>query len=75
MGFPGGSDDKESACSAGDPCSIPGSERFPWRRRWLLTPVFMPGEFHGQKNLVGYRPWGLISILQSILAFYNEQNQ
>ena len=25
MGFPGGSDDKESACSAGDPGSIPGS--------------------------------------------------
>ena len=27
--FPGGSDDKESACNAGDPDSIPGSERFP----------------------------------------------
>ena len=29
MGFPGGSDDKESACNAGDPCSIPESGRFP----------------------------------------------
>ena len=29
MGFPGGSDGKESACSAGDPGSIPGSERSP----------------------------------------------
>ena len=29
MGFPGGSDGKESACNAGDPGSIPGSGRFP----------------------------------------------
>ena len=29
MGFPGGSDDKASACNAGDPCSIPGSGRSP----------------------------------------------
>ena len=29
LGFPGGSDGKESACNAGDPCSIPGSGRFP----------------------------------------------
>ena len=28
-GFPGGSDGKESACNAGDPASIPGSERSP----------------------------------------------
>ena len=24
----------------------------------LPTPVFLPGEFHGQRSLVGYRPWG-----------------
>ena len=30
----GGSDDKESACNAGDPGSIRGSGRFPWRRKW-----------------------------------------
>ena len=29
-----------------------------WRRKWLPTPVFLPGEFHGQKSLVGYSPWG-----------------
>ena len=29
MGFPGGSDSKESTCNAGDPDSIPGSERSP----------------------------------------------
>ena len=29
----------------------------PWRRAWLPTPVPLPGEFHGQRNLVGYSPW------------------
>ena len=30
----------------------------PQRRKWQPTPVFLPGEFHGQRNLVGYSPWG-----------------
>ena len=28
----------------------------PWRRAWQHTPVFLPGESHGQKSLVGYSP-------------------
>jgi len=32
MGFPGGSDSKESACNAGDPSSIPGLGRSPGER-------------------------------------------
>ena len=32
--------------------------KIPWRREWLPTPVFLPGEFHGQRSLVGYSPWG-----------------
>ena len=48
---------KESACNAGDLGSIPGSGRSPWRREWLPTPVFFPGEFHGQRSLAGYSPW------------------
>ena len=30
----------------------------PWRRAWQSTPVFLPGESHGQRSLVGYSPWG-----------------
>jgi len=26
----------------------------PWRREWLHTPVFFPGEFHGERSLAGY---------------------
>ena len=55
--FPGGSDDKESACNVGDLGSIPGSG-IPWRREWQPTPVFLPGESHGQRSLVGYSPRG-----------------
>ena len=28
-----------------------------WRRKWQPTPVFMPGESHGQRGLVVYSPW------------------
>ena len=28
-----------------------------WRRKWLPTSVFLPGEFHGQRSLVDYSPW------------------
>ena len=30
----------------------------PWRREWLPIPVFWPGEFHEQRSLAGYSPWG-----------------
>jgi len=32
--------------------------KVPWRRAWLPIPVFLPGESHGQRSLVGYSPWG-----------------
>ena len=51
--FPGGSDSKEYAHSVGDLGSVPGSGKIPWRREWLPTPVFLPGEFHGQRSLGG----------------------
>ena len=58
MRFPGGLDGKESACNAGDPGLILGSGGSPpWKMEWLPTPEFLPGEFHGQRNLVGYSPW------------------
>ena len=56
VGFPGGSDSKESVCNAEDLGSIPRLGRTPWRREWLPTPVILPGECHGQRSLVGYSP-------------------
>ena len=53
----GGSDGKESACSAGDPGSAPQSGGSPGEGDGY-TLVFFPGEFHGQRTLVGDSPWG-----------------
>ena len=35
----------------------PGVRKVPWRKEWLPTQVFLPGESHGQKSLAGYSPW------------------
>ena len=48
---------KNMPFSAGDirkTGSIPGLGRFPWIRAWQPTPVFLPGESHCQRSLVGY---------------------
>ena len=37
---------------------IPWARRILWRREWQPTPVFLPGEFHRQRSLVGYSPRG-----------------
>ena len=43
-------------------CRRPGFSpwvgKIPWRREWLPTPVFLPGESHGQRSLVGCSPCG-----------------
>ena len=36
----------------------PWVRKIPWRRAWQPTPVFLPGEPHGQRSLAGYSPWG-----------------
>ena len=55
--YVGGSVGKESACNVGDLGSITGLGRSPGQGD-LPTLVFWAGEFHGQRNLVGYNPWG-----------------
>ena len=58
MGFPGGSDSKESTCLCRRPRFDPWVGKIPWRREWQPTLVFLPGECHGQRSLAGYSPWG-----------------
>ena len=55
-GLPCNSDGQESACSAGDPGSVPGIRKTPWRRAWQPTPVFLPGDSHVQRSLEGTGP-------------------
>ena len=61
MGFPGGASGKESDCQ----CRRHKKHEFNpwvgkilWRRAWKLSPVFLPGKFHGQRSLMGDSPWG-----------------
>ena len=59
-GFPGGSSGKEAAANTGDIRDaglIPGQED-PQKKEMATHPVFLAGEFHGQRSLAGYSPWG-----------------
>ena len=60
-GFPGGASGKEPAfhCRRQKRWGFgPWVKKIPWRRAWHPTPVFLPGESHGQRSLAGYSPWG-----------------
>ena len=49
---------KKFTFNAGNLGLIPESGRFPWRRAWQPTPVFLPAESHGQRSLAGCSPRG-----------------
>ena len=60
-GFPGGASGKEPACQCRRHKRLgfnPWIRKIPWRRAWQPTPLFLPGEAHEQRSLVGYSPWG-----------------
>ena len=61
MGVPDGASGKESACQCGRHKRHGFDSRvgkISWRRAWKSTPVFVPGEFYGERSLVGYSPLG-----------------
>ena len=53
----GSQDDKESACNAGDLGLIPGSGRSSGEENGTHSSI-RPEEFHGQRSMAGYSPWG-----------------
>ena len=62
-GFPGGTVVKNlpaKARDAGGAGVIPWPRKIPWRRKWEATPVFLPGNFPGQRSLVGYIVHGVV---------------
>ena len=64
--FPGGSVGKRVILQ----CRRPGFDswvgKILWRRAWQPTPVFLPGESHGQRSLMGYSPWGLARVRHNL---------
>ena len=58
LGFPGGLDVKESACTQETWVRSLGQED-PLKKEWLHTPVFLPGDSQGQRSLAGSMgSWG-----------------
>ena len=58
--YPGGNSDKEPSCQCSrlQGCRFdPWLRKIIWRKKWQATPVFLPGESHGQRSLVGYGLW------------------
>ena len=60
-GFPSGASGRKPTCQCqcrrSKKCRFdPWIGKIPWRRKWQPTPVFFPGESHGQRSLVGYSP-------------------
>ena len=49
---------QRTCLQCGRPRFDPWVGKITWRRKWQPTPVSLPGEFHGQRSLVGYSPWG-----------------
>ena len=61
VSFPGGPSGKEPPCQCRRQKRwgfAPWVRKIPWRRTWQPTPVFLPGESHGQRSLAGCSPWG-----------------
>ena len=50
---------KESACQCRRHKFDPWVGKIPWSRKWLPSPVPLPGKSRGQKSLVDYTPWSL----------------
>ena len=74
-----GAEVKASACNVGDLGSIPGLGRSPGKGNGKPTPVFLPGEFHGWRSLVGYSPrvaksWTRLSDFTFTFTFDNKSN-
>ena len=55
---PSGVSGKESAYQCKRHGFDPWIRKNLWRGTWQPTIVFLPGKFHGQRNLAGYSPWG-----------------
>ena len=61
-GFRGGSAVKNLPVNVGDTEDVglfdPQVRKIRWRSKWQFTPVFLPGESHGKRSMVGYNLWG-----------------
>ena len=71
-GFPGGTGGKEPTYQCRRRKRSLDRENL-WRRAWQTTPVFLPGESHGERSLMGYNPWGHKEYMTEQLSTYRNQ--
>ena len=79
VGFPGGSGVKKKKKKSTCQCRRHGYldlwvRKIPWQRKWQPTPVFLPGESHEQRSLVGYSPLGCKRGLQYWVTKQQQQS-
>ena len=71
-GFSGGSAVKNSPAIQATRVESVG-QMIPWRRKWQLTPAFLPEKSHGQRSLVGYSPWGCERVGHDLVTKQQQQ--
>ena len=61
----------------GRPGFTPWVGKISWRKKWQSTPVLLPAEFHGQRSLAGYRPWGWKELdrIEWLISFHPSLNK
>ena len=69
-GFSGGSEVKNPPADAGNVGSIPGSGRSPGGEMAIHSSI-LAGKSHGQRNLVGYSPWGCRRVVYNLAIINN----
>ena len=67
-GLPWWLNGKEATCQSRKRAFDPWVGKISWKRKWQLTPVFLPEKFHGERSLVGYSPCGLMKSMLSNLT-------
>ena len=63
---------KACACQCRRHRFHPWVRKILWRRKWQPTPVFLPGESHGQKSMVGYSPRGHKELMYAYMCVLDE---
>ena len=70
LGFSGGTNSKEPTCQCRIKTRVQSLvTEILWRRAWQPTPVFLHGESHGQRSLMGYSPWSQKEVLRILLVY------
>ena len=66
---------KNVPANAGDVCSIPGLRRSPGEGNGSPTPLFLPGQSHGQRSLACYSPWGCKRVGHELVTKQRKKEQ